>query len=61
MKNLTCLPLLVSLPPFPSLGQCEFSFTKTQMVMDMNKREMERYEQVYRSVDVSSGKRVPVK
>ena len=30
------------------LGQCEFSFTKTQLVMDMNRREMERYEEVYR-------------
>ena len=29
-------------------GQCEFSFTKTQLVMDMNRREMERYEEVYR-------------
>lgn len=32
----------------PVSGQCEFSFTKTQLVMDMNRREMERYEKVYR-------------
>ena len=29
-------------------GQCEFSFLKTEVVMEMNKREMERYEEVYR-------------
>ena len=32
----------------PPSGQVEFSFTKTQLVMDMNRREMERYEEVYR-------------
>ena len=30
------------------LGQCEYSFTKTEQVMEMNRREMERYEIVYR-------------
>ena len=34
--------------PVSTAGQCEFSFTKTQLVMDMNRREMERYEEVYR-------------
>lgn len=30
------------------IGQCEYSFTKTEQVMEMNRREMERYEMVYR-------------
>ncbi|CAI8016055.1 THO complex subunit 7 homolog [Geodia barretti] len=33
-----------------TLSQCEFSFTKTQLVMDMNRREMERYEEVYSEI-----------
>ena len=36
-----------------TLGQCEFSFTKTQMILEMNKREMERYEQVYSEIERS--------
>lgn len=33
---------------FCCLGQCEYSFMKTEQVMEMNRREMERYEMVYR-------------
>ena len=30
------------------LGQCEFSFSKTAVVMEMNKKEMDRYDSIYR-------------
>ena len=29
-------------------GQCEFSFAKTAVVMEMNKKEMDRYDSIYR-------------
>lgn len=29
-------------------GQCEFSFEKTAVVMEMNKMEMDRYDSIYR-------------
>ena len=29
-------------------GQCEFSFAKTALVMEMNKKEMDRYDTIYR-------------
>lgn len=31
-----------------TLGQCEFSFEKTVVVMEMNKKEMDRYDSIYR-------------
>ena len=36
--------------PVPNIlcaGQCEYSFSKTHVIMEMNKKEMERYEEVY--------------
>ena len=41
--------LFVCLSVCLSVGQCEFSFNKIEMVMEMNRREMLRYERVYRS------------
>ena len=39
--------------PVPKIwcaGQCEYSFSKTHVIMEMSKKEMERYEEVYRYV-----------
>ena len=36
--------------PVPNIwcaGQCTYSFSKTHVIMEMNKEEMERYEEVY--------------
>ena len=29
-------------------GQCEFSFAKTQSVLEMNRQEMQRFELIYK-------------
>ena len=29
-------------------GQCEFSFAKTAVIMEMNKKEMDRYDSIYK-------------
>ena len=54
MNDGSCMSEFCNYNSHVFLGQCEFSFTKTQLVMDMNRREMERYEDVYRCVRVWS-------
>ncbi|XP_077983819.1 THO complex subunit 7 homolog [Glandiceps talaboti] len=34
-----------------TLAQCEFSMAKTQMVYDMNLKEMTKYEQIYKDIE----------
>lgn len=34
-------------------GQCEFSFAKTQSVLEMNKLEMQRFELIYKEIEES--------
>ncbi|XP_070558274.1 THO complex subunit 7 homolog [Ptychodera flava] len=36
-----------------TISQCEFSMAKTQMVYDMNQREMTKYEQIYKDIEKS--------
>jgi len=41
------LVFLITLYLSLCVGQCEYSFSKTNIIMEMNKKEMERYEEVY--------------
>lgn len=36
-----------------TLSQCEFSMGKTLLVYDMNLREMENYEKIYKEIECS--------
>ena len=36
-----------------TLSQCEFSMGKTLLVYDMNLREMENYEKIYKEIEGS--------